>query len=221
MTMVDRRAPGAPTGERRPSARPGPAARIRVPEVALGVVLVVGFGLAAVLWQSSSSRRVPVTVLARDVRRGDVIQPADLRPEPVGAGEGVPLVAWSDHHRLVGSVARADLPAGLPLRAELVGDRPALEAGEGLVALRLAAGAFPAGSLEAGDTVDVVYAPPAGADADPASPVTVVAAGAVVWDVVDLADVEASALVTLRLPVAAAHQVSTVAGSVRLVRVEG
>lgn len=227
MSMVDRRAPRATGNHDRVAGgaaaphRTAARRRVRVPELALGVVLVFGFGLAAVVWQSSSSRRVPVTVLATELRRGEVVGLADLRAEAVGSGEGVPLVAWSDHDQFVGKVALADLPAGLPLRPELVGEVPDLGAGDGLVALRLVPGSFPAGSLRVGDVVDVVFAPPTGVEPDPALPPSIVASAASVWDVAELADAEGSALVTLRLPIGSAHQVGAAAGSVRLVRVGG
>lgn len=225
MSTAERRVVAAddrpvPVGAARRRQPVSPRPRIRVPEVALGVILVVGFGLAAVVWQSSSSRRVPVVVLASDVRRGEVIGAADLRAEGIGAGADVPLVPWADHGSLVGRVAVADLPAGLPLRPQLVADATELATGEALVALRLTPGSYPAGSLRVGDTVDVVFAPPAGIEPDPAA-VTVVAEAASVWDLAELADADGSDLVTLRLSVDAARQVGAVAGSVRLVRVGG
>ena len=211
---VDRARPARAT---RPEAvrlapAPGPR-RVRVPELVLGVVLVGVFALGAVLWQSSSNRRVSVAVLASPVGAGDVIDEADLRPAEVALGDGVAAVAWEARQQLVGKTAAAALPAATVLVPGLVVDEPVLAAGEALAGLKLADGAYPAGSLRPGDAVAVVRAAgPEGGEG------ATVAANASVWDVTDLAD-EGGVLVVLRLSELDATAVSAVADQVRVVRV--
>jgi hypothetical protein len=191
---------------------PGPR-RIRVPELVLGVVLVGVFALGAVLWQSLNNRRVAVAVLASPVSAGDVIDETDLRPAEVALGDGVAAVAWEARQQLVGKTAPAALPAATVLVPGLVVDEPVLAAGEALAGLKLADGAYPAGSLRPGDAVAVVRAAgPEGGEG------ATVAANASVWDVTDLAD-EAGVLVVLRLSEPDATAVSAVADQVRVVRV--
>ena len=96
-----------------------------------------------------------------------------------------------------------------------------LGAGEALVGLKLEPGAYPAGELRAGDAVAVVGAVPASAAGLTRRPpsATPLAATATVWAITDLADKEATVLVTLRLAEADAARVSAVADQVRVVRV--
>jgi len=91
-----------------------------------------------------------------------------------------------------------------------------LAAGDALVGLRLAADAHPFGNLRPGDAVAVVAAQgPDGSGREGG----VVSSSAIVWDVEPLADQEATALITLRMPEADAAAVSARAGDVRVVRV--
>jgi hypothetical protein len=142
-----------------------------------------------------------------------VIEEADLRPAEVALGDGVAAVAWEARQQLIGKTAAAALPAATVLVPGLVVDEPVLAAGEALAGLKLADGAYPAGSLRPGDAVAVVRAARAeGGDGG------AVAANAIVWDVTDLAD-EAGVLVVLRLSEPDAAAVSAVADQVRVVRV--
>lgn len=218
--MVVERAP-APAGRtpREASARRSPnRSRVRVPELALGILLVFGFGLAAVLWHTSTSNAQPVVVLQRDLPKGSVVTEADVAAVPVRAEGQVLLVPWAARDRVVGRVLQADLTAGSPLSPTLVADTTPLTAGEALVGLKLPTGAHPHG-LAVDDVVDAVAIADPVAGADPLAPVPTVATGAVVWSVTELADAEASTVVTVRLPADAARRLGAVAGAVRLVRI--
>lgn len=194
-------------------SRRGVAARW--PELALGVLLVAGCALGAVLWHASGSERVAVAVLAADVPGGEVVTAGDLRAADVAGVDGLRLVPWERADRLVGLVAVTDLRAGTPLSSDLVAAEPRLRPGEGLVSLDLAAGSYPAAGFAVGDVVDVVHA--GAPDDDPAAPATLVATGAEVWAVAPADD--GSALVTLRLDADGARRVGARATAVRLVRV--
>ena len=199
--------------------------KVRVPELLAGLVLVGLCGIAAVVWRSSSDARRPVAVLRASVPKGAVVTEADLRPAEVALGDGVRAVAWEHRAALVGKTALTDLPADTVLVSALVADQPALGAGEALVGLKLEPGAYPAGDLRAGDAVEVVgavtatAAAGAAAGADAVPPAAPLAASATVWSITDLADKEATVLVTLRLPEGDAARVSAVADQVRVVRV--
>jgi Flp pilus assembly protein CpaB len=215
-TTVERSRDARPVG--RPPVQ-APARRgVRVPELVLGVLLVFGFGLAAVVWHTSTTSRTDVLVLARDVRQGEVLAADDLRAVAMSADEGVRLVPFERREAYVGQVVRTDLAAGTPLARALVQDEPALADGEGLASVKLAAGDAP--TLAPGDTVDAVQVPQEGMAATaPSTAVSVVAQRAVVWAVEPVADNETSTVVTLRLPLADARAVSAAASDLRLVRV--
>ncbi|MBW3630839.1 MAG: neutral zinc metallopeptidase, partial [Gemmatimonadetes bacterium] len=70
-----------------PSLEPTPR-RARLPEMAIGVVLMVGFSLAAVLWHMNATDKVPALALASNVARGEVIEPGDL-DEAVNAASAI------------------------------------------------------------------------------------------------------------------------------------
>ena len=50
-----------------------------MPELVVGVALMVGFALAAVLWHMSATDKESALTLAGPVSRGHVIEAADLR----------------------------------------------------------------------------------------------------------------------------------------------
>ncbi|HEX9259861.1 MAG TPA: hypothetical protein VF855_10030, partial [Acidimicrobiales bacterium] len=121
--------------------------------------------------------------------------------------------------RLVGKAATTDLQAGTVMAGGLVTDQPNLAAGAGLVSVKLAAGSFPV-DLAPGDVVDVVFAPPAGTELDPAAAATVVAPTASVRAVSEgVADSETATIATLELPIESARKVGALATQVRLVQV--
>jgi len=184
------------------------------------LVLVGLCGIGAVVWRSSSDARTAVAVLRSGVAKGAAVTEADLRPAEVALGDGVRAVAWERRAALVGKTALTDLPADTVLVSALVVDQPALAAGEALVGLKLEPGAYPAGDLRAGDAVEVVGAVPSSESALSVVPAAApLAASATVWSITDLADKEATVLVTLRLPETEAAKVSAVADQVRVVRV--
>jgi len=204
---------------------PDPAAprrvrSVRVPEAVLGLVLVVGGALGALLWHRASTSTVLVATVAVDVQRGDELTAEHLVPVEVGGTLPPGLLRWSQAGELVGHRVVTDLPAGTPLLPSLLVAGTPLADGEALAAVKVGAGSYPSG-LAPGDVVDAVAVPVAVVDADPTAAPAVVASGAVVHAVEPLGDADLSEVVTLRLPADAARALGGVAGPVRLVRVAG
>src|SRR3546814_18105742 len=84
--MASTRAPGrtAPPSSNGQTSRPSiavrpPGRRIRVPELAVGVLVMAVFALAAVLWHLSAIEKVPALAAASPIDRGEVIEPAHVR----------------------------------------------------------------------------------------------------------------------------------------------
>ncbi|HEY5875244.1 MAG TPA: SAF domain-containing protein [Ilumatobacteraceae bacterium] len=125
-----------------------------MPELMLGILLVAGCALAAVVWQRSASTTQQALVFARDVRRGDVLTPQDFRAADVRA-TGARLLPYADAARLVGRVVVADISAFTPVTDDLAVEAIQLGADESLVGRRLELGEFPLG-LQSGDRVTVV-----------------------------------------------------------------
>jgi hypothetical protein len=120
----------------------------------LGILLVAGCALAAIVWQRSASTTQQALVFARDVRRGDVLVPEDFRAADVRA-TGARLLPYTDATRLVGRVVVADISAFTPVTDDLAVEVIPLGTDESLVGRRLELGEFPVG-LQSGDRVTVV-----------------------------------------------------------------
>ncbi len=189
--------------------------RGRLPEVAVGVLVTVGFALAAVLWHLSAAQKVPVLALATDVGRGEVIEAEDLRVVNVASGDELALLSPSDSAEVVGRVAVADLGAGTLVGPSLVAAVPALQPGDGVVGLSLEGGQVPSDRLSPGDLVNVVTS---GGDAGVTG--QVVAERAEVVEVEDLGG-QSRRYVALRTQEPSANEVAAAAerGHVRLVLV--
>jgi hypothetical protein len=206
-----------------PGIEAPPRRRARLPEVALGVLLMVGFSLAAVLWHMSATERVPVLALAGEVARGEVIEPGDLLVVYLGADQPVAHLPRGAAGELVGRVAVADLPAGTVLTRSHVVARSPLGPGDGVVGLALDPGQFPAMGLVPGDVVNVVTAAPTGAPDEAQAgegSAGVLARRAEVYAVEPLGT-QGRLFVSLRMPEAVANAVAAAAegGPVRLVLV--
>lgn len=137
--------------------------RARVPEVAIGLIVVFGFGLAAVLWQQHATQKRAVLALAHAVHRGDVVERDDLRVVYLADDQAIAVVPRTDAAALIGHVAAADMAEGTVLSRSSVLEGSAIEVGSGVVGLALEPGQLPSTRLRAGDLVDVVRGPAKGA----------------------------------------------------------
>jgi hypothetical protein len=131
--------------------------RRRLPEMVVGVLLVAGFALAAVVLATSGRDRSPVLALADDVSRGEVINESHLSTVHVGSDSTLAAVAGGDEASVVGRAALTDLSAGTLVTHEQLGEPvEVLDRGAGVVGLSLEAGQLPSLDLAPGDRVSVV-----------------------------------------------------------------
>lgn len=157
-----------------------PGRRIRVSEVAIGVLVTVVFALGAVLWHLSAVDKVPALAAASTIKRGEVIGPGDVRVVQVASDDALARMDGSQVSRVAGRIALVDLAPGTLLTPSLVDDGAVVDHGDGVVGLSLDPGAYPARGLAPGDRVNVVRtAEIADLDATP----TVVARDATVFAV--------------------------------------
>jgi hypothetical protein len=138
---------------------PQPKRRSRLPEIALGVLLIAGFGLAGLWWQMASTNPTPVIALAVDVDRGDVIDLEDLQLVHIQTDDPLNVLDQHESGEVVGRLALSDMAAGTLLTTDDVTGGSVVEAGDGIVGLALAAGEYPSLAMRAGDMVDVVLTP--------------------------------------------------------------
>lgn len=182
-----------------------PPRRVRLPELAVGVLVTVGFALAAVLWHLSSTERVPALAVAAPVERGATIEAGDVRVVYVQAGDEIARLDAADTASIVGQVAVVDLPAGVLWSPSFVTSDAVVGNGDGLVGLSLDAGQFPIG-LIVGDVVNVVTS----SDATGTDPVVVRNAEVAA---VDQSRSDGRTLVSLRASLADAELIASLAGS--------
>ena len=193
-----------------------PGKRLRVPELAVGLLVTVVFALGAVLWHLSAVEKVSALVVASSVERGEVIDASDVTVAYVSSDDPLARLDGSQIDRVVGRVALVDLAEGTLLTNSVIADAAAVQEGDGVVGLSLDPGAYPARRLAPGDRVNVVRsAEVAELDADP----TVIARNATVFAVDELASDRL--LVSVLATEADAEAVAAVAsaGGLRLVLV--
>lgn len=133
-----------------------PGRRIRVPEVAVGVLVTVVFGLGAVFWHLHAVAKVPALATATPIERGAVIDAKDLRVVYVASDGPIDRMDPSRLDRVAGRVALVNLPAGSLLTSSVVAPVAIVNAGDAVVGLSLEPGAYPARGLAPGDRVTVV-----------------------------------------------------------------
>jgi Flp pilus assembly protein CpaB len=136
--------------------------RRRLPELVLGIFLVAGCALGAVLLAASGRERTPVLVLGNDVARGQVIAPDDLETVYVGSDSAIAYLRSSEDDQVLGRVAVTDMKSGTILTAEqFAAPAEVLAGGDGAVGLAIEASEMPSVGLVPGDVVDVVAQDPA------------------------------------------------------------
>lgn len=136
-----------------------PRGKVRVPELAIGLFVMVAFALGAVLWHLNSVSKVPALAVSSSVKRGDTVRASDLRVVYIGSEDRVARLDESQSSEVVGRVALVDMPAGTLITRDFVADATNLKRGDGVVGLSLEPGQYPATGLAPGDRVDVVRSP--------------------------------------------------------------
>lgn len=221
-TFEAKRTRGNGSGPGQLRVEPPPRRRARLPELVVGMALMVGFALAAVLWHMSTTDRQGALALAGPVSRGDVIKASDLRVVYLSSDSHIARLNKGEAAEVVGRTALSDLPAGTMLTRGSVAPALTVGPGEGLVGLALEPGQVPDANLRPGDVVNVVGGPSdtAGAVQAEGGGTAVLASRAVVYSV-EAAGAQGRRLVSVKLPEADANRLAAAAerGPVRLVLV--
>ena len=164
-----------------------PKRRVRIPEFAVGLLVTVMFALGAVLWHLNATSKVPALAVSNAVARGDVVEASDLRVVYVASDGPLARMTAAESSSVVGRVALVDLAPGTLLTPTVVADAAALKAGDGVVGLALDPGQYPALGLASGDRVNVVVSGETAATTGTSPGAQVIAHGATVFRVEDLA----------------------------------
>ncbi len=138
----------------------------KLPEIALGVLLVAVFALGGLYLQTTSGEKTVVIALANPVERGEVVALEDLTYVSIGTDDPINVLGQNDSGVVVGRVALNDMAAGTLITGEHVTGGSVVELGDGVVGMALEPGEFPSLSMRSGDVVSVVLMPSAN---DPAA----------------------------------------------------
>ncbi len=138
---------------------PVPRSPRRVPEMLLGLLLVIGGSLGGVLVFQRSNDRVVVVGTSRELTRGTVLSRSDVTALEVGALPVGATTGAEDAGSLIGQRLLVDLPAGVPIPPHVVTADAILGPSEALIPVALDRGAVPSG-LTRGDIVRVVISCP-------------------------------------------------------------
>ena len=204
------KATSAASGKGATGSRP-----FRVPEVVVGVLLVAGCALAAVLLSQSGNATATVVVAARPIDRGSTIVADDLvGAEMVGATDA--MVRGADAKLLLGRVALVDIVPGTPFSQAIAAVADPLAPDEALTSMALDPGQLPP-DLAPNDRVRMIVT--SVPDATGVAATTLLDDLATVWSVVPAPD-GLSTIVTLRGPISLSREVAA-ASRVQLARVEG
>ncbi len=202
-----------------------PARRRKIPWVAVGVLLVLGSGVAFSVWATGVGDRQPVLALRADVAAGEELTADHLDEVLVGTDARVNLVAADALDRMVGRVAVVDLPRGTLVAREHFSEGTPLASGEAVVGVAVEPGAAPLAHLRAGDRVLVVETPPESQLPEEAASFTPTTWAGAVFDISPVEGVDGATLgrvaVSLEVPEADAPHIAAAAaaGRVRLVLV--
>lgn len=200
---------------------PPPGRRARLPELVVGVALMVGCALAAVLWHMSTTDKQAALALVGPVARGEVIEASDLRVVYLSSDDPIAHLGRGESPAVIGRTALSDLPAGTLLTEASVAPGLTLSQNEGVVGLALEPGQVPATELVPGDLVNVIAGPSEAGGGQPAvAPTSPLASRAAVYAVEDLGT-QGRRFVSIKLPEADANRVAAAAerGPIRLVLV--
>ena len=152
------RASAAPPAVARPAIEPVRTRR-RPLLVGLGVALTALGGLGAVWRASTGTGTVTVGGVVKEVRAGDVIQKDDLVGVQIATGTPLHTLAVDHYADVVGKRSLVRLLPGSLLNPDAVADKLVPASGQALVGLSLGPAQRPAVPFDAGDAVQILYAP--------------------------------------------------------------
>ena len=132
--------------------------RWRIPELAVGLVLMLGGALGAILLSRSGDSIVIVVGAAHDLQRGDKITPQDLVAVETSQSLSGSFITEAQASALIGQTALVNLQASTPLTVSMFSDQQQLLPNEALTSAAIQQGNYPI-DLAVGDQVRIVTVP--------------------------------------------------------------
>jgi len=191
--------------------------RWRIPELAIGVVLMCGGALGAILLSRSGDSMVVVVGSAHNLERGLQITAQDLVALEVPSSFATSFVMGEDAQSLIGQTMLINLNASSPITTAMLSPTVGLLPGEALTSSAIDIGKFPV-DLAVGDSVRVVTVPDL-AISESTEP-SMFASEVIIYSITQLSDNDDVALVTFRSSLDFSMAIAR-AGEIYLVRVAG
>ena len=175
---------------------------VRIPEFAIGLLIVSVCIIGAFMWQNSDASGTKVLVTSRALQRGHEIQASDLSSITLTSTDDIALLETSTATDIIGMRITTDIEAGTPLTpSQLIAFRP-LAATEGLAGITVTKSQAPA-NLTAGDNVQVIAVD---SQSDGTNLTTSIAAKVQVWEISQPDELSGDRSVTLRVVIASANE---------------
>ena len=191
--------------------------RWRIPELAIGVVLMCGGALGAILLSRSGDSMVVVVGSAHNLERGVQITSQDLIALEVPSSFATSFVMGANAKSLIGQTMLINLNASSPITIAMLSPTVGLLPGEALTSSAIDIGKFPV-DLAVGDSVRVVTVPDM-AISESTEP-SMFANEVIIYSITQTSDNNDVALVTFRSSLDLSMAIAR-AGEIYLVRVAG
>ena len=191
--------------------------RWRIPELAIGVVLMCGGALGAILLSRSGDSMVVVVGSAHNLERGVQITSQDLIALEVPSSFATSFVMGANAKSLIGQTMLINLNASSPITTAMLSPTVGLLPGEALTSSAIDIGKFPV-DLAVGDSVRVVTVPDL-AISESTEP-SMFANEVIIYSITQTSDNNDVALVTFRSSLDLSMAIAR-AGEIYLVRVAG
>jgi len=175
---------------------------VRIPEFAIGLLIVSICIIGAFMWQNSDASGTKVLVTSRALQRGHEIQASDLSSITLTSTDDIALLETSTAADIIGMRITTDIEAGSPLTpSQLISVEP-LTPTEGLAGITVTKSQAPA-DLTAGDNVQVIAVD---SQSDGTNITTSIAAKVQVWEISQPDELSGDRSVTLRVVIASANE---------------
>jgi hypothetical protein len=187
----------------------------RVPEMALGLILVVGGAFGALMMYRSGTESVTVVASAHRLHRGQIISQSDLVAREMPGSAAHFFVSGEEAQSLVGKTVAVNVDGHVPLSTLMVTTNSPLGPSEALTSAPVDVGNYPS-EIAPGDLVRVVLAPEITMSA--ATPPRMFEDVVTVWSIQFPENFSDQAVITLRGPLELAMAVAS-SGRVHIVLV--
>ena len=175
---------------------------VRIPEFAIGLLIVCICIIGSFMWQNSDAAGTKVLVTSRALQRGHEIQASDLSSITLTSTDDIALLETSTAADIIGMRITTDIEAGSPLTpSQLISVEP-LTPTEGLAGITVTKSQAPA-DLTAGDNVQVIAVD---SQSDGTNLTTSIAAKVQVWEISQPDELSGDRSVTLRVVIASANE---------------